>query len=80
MTIGQRIKNRRKELHLTADDLAEKLGKDRSTIYRYENGDIGNFPTDILEPLAKILKTTPAYEPVIFSLIFPGIAGFFKGG
>jgi repressor LexA len=61
MTIGQRIKNRRKELHLTADDLAEKLGKDRSTIYRYENGDIGNFPTDILEPLAKILKTTPAY-------------------
>jgi repressor LexA len=61
MTIGQRIRGCRKELNLSADDLAEKLGKDRSTIYRYENGDIGNFPTDILEPLAKILQTTPAY-------------------
>lgn len=60
MTIGQRIRERRKELNLSADDLAEKLGKDRSTIYRYENGDIGNFPTDVLEPLAKILQTTPA--------------------
>ena len=61
MTIGERIKNRRKELSLSVDDLAEKLGKDRSTVYRYENGEIGNFPTDVLEPLAKILRTTPAY-------------------
>lgn len=61
MTIGQRIKKRRKELKLSADEVAAKLGKDRSTVYRYENGDIGNFPTDILEPLAKILDTTPAH-------------------
>lgn len=60
MTIGERIRNRRKELGLSADDLAKMLGKDRSTIYRYENGYIGNFPIDVLEPLAKILKTTPA--------------------
>ena len=33
--------------------------KNRTTIYRYENNDIENLPITILEPLAKILKTTP---------------------
>ena len=61
MTIGQRISARRKELKMSADELAKKLGKDRSTIYRYEKGDIEKFPLDILEPIAKALNTTPAY-------------------
>lgn len=61
MIVGQRIKQRRKELKMSADALAKKLGKDRSTIYRYENGDIENMPLDILEPIAKALKTTPQY-------------------
>lgn len=61
MSIGLRIKQRRKELHMTADALGELLGKDRSTIYRYEKGDIENLPLDILEPIAKALQTTPQY-------------------
>lgn len=61
MIVGKRIKQRRKELGLSADDLARQLGKDRSTIYRYEKGDIENMPLDILEPIAKVLKTTPQY-------------------
>ena len=60
MNTGDRIKQRRLELGLTADDLAQKIGKSRATIYRYENGDIENMPTPILEPLAKALDTTPA--------------------
>ena len=60
MNTGDRIKQRRLELGLTADDLAEKIGKSRATIYRYENGDIENMPTPVLEPLAKALDTTPA--------------------
>lgn len=59
MNIGQRIKQRRKELRMSADELGKRLGKDRSTIYRYENGDIENLPLDILEPIAKVLMTTP---------------------
>lgn len=59
--IGQRIKSRRKELNISADELAKRLGKDRSTIYRYEKGDIENLPLDILEPIADALETTPAY-------------------
>lgn len=61
MEIGERIKQRRLELHLTVDELAKRLGKNRATIYRYESNDIENFPTTILEPLAKALDTTPAY-------------------
>lgn len=60
MNTGDRIKQRRLELGLSADDLANKIGKSRATIYRYENGDIENMPTPILEPLAKALDTTPA--------------------
>lgn len=61
MNIGKRIRERRKELKISADELAEKLGKNRATIFRYEKGDIENLPLDILEPIAKILQTTPQY-------------------
>ena len=61
MSIGLRIKSRRKELKMSADELGKRLGKDRSTIYRYEKGDIENLPLDILEPIAEALETTPQY-------------------
>jgi len=59
MTIGMRMKARRKELKLSADELAARLGKDRSTIYRYENGFIENLPLPMLEPIAKALEMEP---------------------
>ncbi|MCR5438015.1 MAG: helix-turn-helix domain-containing protein [Selenomonas sp.] len=58
--IGQNIKNRRIELGLTADQLANRLQKSRATIYRYESTDADNMPIGILEPLARALSTTPA--------------------
>lgn len=61
MDVGKRIKERRQELGLSADHLADVLGKNRSTIYRYESGYIENMPIEILEPIAKALQTTPAY-------------------
>lgn len=60
LSIGERIKQRRKELNLSVDDIAKKLGKNRATIYRYESDDIENLSITILEPLAKVLQTTPA--------------------
>jgi len=60
MTIGERIKQRRKELGLSVDEVADRLGKNRATVYRYESNDIENFPVGTLEPIAKILETTPA--------------------
>lgn len=61
MSIGDRIKNRRKAIGLSVDQLADKIGKNRATVYRYESKDIEKFPIDILEPLAEALATTPAY-------------------
>ena len=61
MSVGKRIKERRNELHMSVDELATKLNKNRATIYRYEKGEIENLPIDILEPLAKALDTTPQY-------------------
>lgn len=61
MKIGERIRQRRKFLGLSVDELAEKLGKNRATVYRYESSDIEKLPTTVLKPLADALKTTPAY-------------------
>ena len=61
MDIGTRIQYRRKELNLSVEDVAKRLNKNRTTVYRYEKGDIGNLPLETLKPLADILETTPAY-------------------
>lgn len=61
MTIGQRIQARRKELKMSADELGKRIGKDRSTVYRYEKGDIENLPLDVLGPIANALETTQQY-------------------
>lgn len=58
---GQRIKKRRKQLGMRADDVASLLGVSRSTVFRYENGNIEKVPANVLEKLAEILKTTPDY-------------------
>lgn len=61
MSIGQRIKSLRLQQSMSIDDLADRLGKNRTTIYRYENGDIENLPIGILDSLSTALNTTPAY-------------------
>ncbi len=60
MTTGERMKERRKELGLSAEYVANRLGVSPATIYRYEKGDIEKMPGNILEPISKILRTTPA--------------------
>lgn len=61
MAIGDRIKKRRIEIGLSVDQLADKIGKNRATVYRYESKEIEKFPIDVLSPLAEALCTTPAY-------------------
>lgn len=58
--IGRRIRRRRMELEITVDEMARRLGKNRATVYRYENGDIEDFSTSVLADIAEILHTTPA--------------------
>ena len=59
MTTGERVKRLRKDLDLSADELGKMIGKDRSTIYRYERGDIETATIDVIPHLARALQTTP---------------------
>ena len=60
-TIGDRIKKKRKEMGISADKLAEILSVSRSTIFRYENGDIEKVPASVLMDIASALNTTSHY-------------------
>lgn len=61
MTTGERIRDRRKELGLTADALADVIGVSRSTMFRYESGYIEKMPMNNLVPIARALHTTVGY-------------------
>ncbi len=61
MTVGDRIKIRRKQLGISADLLASKVGVSRSTVFRWEKGDIEKVPGDTLVPIAKALGVTPSF-------------------
>ena len=61
MEHGNRIKTRREEMLLTVQELADMIGKNRATVYRYENGSIENMPAKVLQDIADALETTPAY-------------------
>lgn len=52
------IKQRRKELGLTQQDIADVVGVSKPTVNRWENGGIDNIGSRKLSKLAKALKTT----------------------
>lgn len=60
-SVNERIRARRKEINIEPEKIADVLGISRATYYRYESSDIDKIPIANLVPLAKILRTTPAY-------------------
>lgn len=61
MNIGDRIKERRLELGMTQEELADKVGfKARASVSRLEGGD-RNIPLSKLKKLAEVLETTVGY-------------------
>lgn len=61
MTMGEKIKDRRKALGMTQQELAEKMGfKTRSHISLIEQGE-RNIPVNKIKKLAKILDISPEY-------------------
>lgn len=61
MLIGKRIKERREQLNMSADELAAEIGVHKATIHRYENGDFKSVKLPIIESIAKILEVSPAW-------------------
>lgn len=61
MTIGDRIRSRREELHLSQDELARKLGyKSRSSINKIELNQ-RNLTQSKIKAIADALQTTPSF-------------------
>lgn len=57
-TIAERLLNRRRELHLTLEDISRKTGLPKSTIQRWESGAVKNMGADNLLKVAEALDTT----------------------
>ncbi len=57
----ERLKDRRKALGLTLQEVADKMGLTRATVQRYESGLIKGVETGVLERLSEVLACTPAY-------------------
>ena len=75
---SERIKQRRKELGMSYQELAALTGISKSTLQRYETGSIRNIPLDKLDVLAEGLGTTAMYilgkpEPANAEMINSGI-------
>lgn len=59
--VGARIEQRRKELGLTLDDIAQEIGVARSTIQRYEKGTIERIKLPVLEAIARAISVNPSW-------------------
>lgn len=59
--IGKRIESARTELNLTQEDLAKELGLNKSTIQRYETGQIKKIKLPVIHAMAKILNVNPSW-------------------
>lgn len=58
--LGKRIEQRRKELGLTLDDIAQEIGVAKSTIQRYEKGTIGKIKLPVIEAIARVISVNPS--------------------
>ena len=61
MEMGDRIKERRQALHYTQEQLAEKLGLQKSAIAKYENGRVENIKRSVISKMAEVLECSPCY-------------------
>lgn len=59
--LANRLRNKRLELGLSLQEVAERLGISKVTIQRYETLDIVNIPSDNIEKLASLYEVSPAY-------------------
>ena len=59
--LAKRLKEKREMYGYSLQEVADKLGISKVTLHRYENLDITNIPSDKIEKLADIYRTTPSY-------------------
>lgn len=76
--IRKKIKERREQLGYSYQNLADLTNLSKSTLQRYESGNIGNLPLDKIAVLSQALQCSPAYlmgweDQELSSSIPPGL-------
>ena len=61
MAMSDRIKSKRKEVGLTQEELAQKLGLQKSAIAKYENGRVKNIKRSTIAKMSEIFDCSPTY-------------------
>ncbi len=61
MEMGEKIKSLRKQLGLTLEQVGQAVGVGKSTVRKWEEGDIQNMRRDKIAALASALRTTPEF-------------------
>ena len=59
--LGNRIKQRRTQLHMTQGDIAKSVGAAISTVQRYEAGNIEKIKLPVVEAIARALRVNPEW-------------------
>ena len=59
--MGARIREKRRELDLTLEELGEKLGVQKSAISKWEKGEVLNIKRDYISKMAGIFGVSPAW-------------------
>ena len=61
MNLGERIKERREQKGLTLEEVGEYVGVTKSTVRKWETGDIENMKRDKIAKLAEVLSVSPLF-------------------
>lgn len=61
ITIGNRIKMRREQLGLSQEEFGEAVGLKKSTVSRYESGEIKTLDTTLAKKMTQVLRCDPLW-------------------
>ena len=61
MAFGNRLHEARKRSGLTLEELAKKVGKTKSTVQRYESGEVSRLDNSLIVDIADAVGVSPVY-------------------
>jgi len=59
--MGERIRMLRESLHMTQEELGEKIGVKKAAVNKYETGDVENIKRSSLFVMAELFGVSPSY-------------------
>lgn len=61
MSKGEKLRQLREQSGLSQVEAADRIGVSKQTLYKYEKDIVTNIPSNIIEKMATLYGTTPAY-------------------